>query len=141
MDAIEKKDSGPTKAAFSNEKYQVYVLAKNIYKLKLQSNIELDANDAIEIRSNFLSLSNGKKWGVLVDAENFFSTTSEFRQLSASKEYTDLRLALAIVTNSMATKIIGNFFIKVNKPASPTKLFSDEKQAFEWLKRLLLSQQ
>jgi hypothetical protein len=141
MDAIEKKDSGPTKAAFSDEKYQVYVLAKNIYKLKLQSNIELDANDAIEIRSNFLSLSNGKKWGVLVDAENFFSTTSEFRQLSASKEYTDLRLALAIVTNSMATKIIGNFFIKVNKPASPTKLFSDEKQAFEWLKRLLLSQQ
>jgi hypothetical protein len=141
MDAIEKKDSGPTKAAFSNEKYQVYVLAKNIYKLKLQSNIELDANDAIEIRSNFLSLSNGKKWGVLVDAENFFSTTSEFRQLSASKEYTDLRLALAIVTNSMATKIIGNFFIKVNKPASPTKLFSNEKQAFEWLKRLLLSQQ
>jgi hypothetical protein len=141
MDAIEKKDSEPTKAAFSNEKYQVYVLAKNIYKLKLQSNIELDANDAIEIRSNFLSLSNGKKWGVLVDAENFFSTTSEFRQLSASKEYTDLRLALAIVTNSMATKIIGNFFIKVNKPASPTKLFSNEKQAFEWLKRLLLSQQ
>jgi hypothetical protein len=140
MDAIEKKDSEPTKAAFSNEKYQVYVLAKNIYKLKLQSNIELDANDAIEIRSNFLSLSNGKKWGVLVDAENFFSTTSEFRQLSASKEYTDLRLALAIVTNSMATKIIGNFFIKVNKPASPTKLFSNEKQAFEWLKRLLLSQ-
>jgi hypothetical protein len=141
MDAIEKKDSEPTKAAFSNEKYQVYVLAKNIYKLKLQSNIELDANDAIEIRSNFLSLSNGKKWGLLVDAENFFSTTSEFRQLSASKEYTDLRLALAIVTNSMATKIIGNFFIKVNKPASPTKLFSNEKQAFEWLKRLLLSQQ
>jgi hypothetical protein len=140
MNAI-KKNRTEKLPSFSNEKYQVYVLAKNIYKLKLQSNIELDANDAIEIRSNFLSLSNGKKWGVLVDAENFFSTTSEFRQLSASKEYTDLRIALAIVTNSMATKIIGNFFIKVNKPASPTKLFSNEKQAFEWLKRLLLSQQ
>lgn len=141
MNGTRKKPIKTSDAVFSNEKYEIFILSKNLFKLKPRENAELDVNDGIEIRKAFLILSEGAKWAVLVDGTNFFSTTGELRQLSASEEYTILRLALAIVTKSMATKIIGNFFIKVNKPASPTKLFSNEKLAIEWLNHLLLSQQ
>ena len=141
MNAISKKSFKVSEAAFSNDKFEIFVLSSNIFKLKPKENVELVVQDAIEIRNIFFKLANGSKWAVLVDGANFFTTTAEFRSLSASAAYTDLRVALAIVTNSMATKIIGNFFIKVNKPASHTKLFSNEKEALAWLKHLTLSLQ
>ena len=63
----------------------------------------------------------------------FFSTTNEFRKLLASKEFTDYRMAVAFVTKNMAIKILGHFFINVNKPATPTKMFTNEADAFKWL--------
>jgi hypothetical protein len=140
MNAI-KKNRIEKLPAFSNEKFEIFVLAPNIFKLKPTKGIELDVQDGYDMRSVFISLSDGSTFAVLTDASNFFSTTSELRQLLASKEFTDLRFATAIVTQSMANKIIGNFFIKVNKPASPTKLFSSEELALEWLNHLSLSLQ
>ena len=109
--------------------------------MKPRAGVELDVEDGYEMRGNFLLLSNGNKFAVLTDATQFFSTSSELRQLLASALFTELRFATAIVTQSMASKIIGNFFIKVNKPATPTKLFSSEQLAFEWLTHLSLSLQ
>jgi hypothetical protein len=141
MNSIIKKNVKVSEAAFSNEKFEIYVLSHNIFKLKPKAGIELDVVDGYEMRSNFLSLSKGNKFAVLTDATNFFSTTGELRQLLASSAFTELRFAAAIVSQSPANKIIGNFFIKVNKPSTPTKLFSSEKMAFEWLNHLSLSLQ
>ena len=141
MNAINKKSFKVSEAVFSNDKFEIFVLAPNIFKLKPTKGIELDVQDGYEMRRIFVSLSDGNTFAVLTDASNFFSTTSELRQLLASKEFTDLRFATAIVTQSMANKIIGNFFIKVNRHASPTKLFSTEELALEWLKHLALSLQ
>lgn len=141
MNTIRKKSVKVSEAVFSNNKFEIFILTPTIFKLKPRVNVELEVQDAVEIRKNFLALAGGRKWAVLVDGANFFSTTNEFRQLSASAAYTNLRLALAIVTNSMANKILGNFFIKVNKPSTPTRLFSNEAEALAWLNQLTLSQQ
>lgn len=141
MNAVKVKNIFKEKSFFRNEKFELFVLTSNIYKLKPKAGIELDVNDGYEMRKQFLIQSKGNKFAVLTDASNFFSTTSELRQLLSSKEFTDLRFATAIVTQSMASKIIGNFFIKVNKPATPTKLFSNENLAFDWLNNLSLSLQ
>ena len=42
-------------------------------------------------------------------------------------------LADAFVTHSLSLKIIGNMFLKYNKPLRPTKLFKNETEAIEWL--------
>ena len=141
MRPISKTTLKVNEAAFSNDKFEIFILSKNIFKIKPKENIELDAQDAFEIRKNFASLAVGNKWAVLTDGGNYFTTTSEFRQLLASKAFTDHRVALAIVTKSMATKIIGNFFIKVNKPGTPTKLFISETDAYDWLNNQMLSLQ
>ena len=123
------------------EKFSIYQLSNNIFKVLPVAGTELDIDDAIEIRQGITKLCPNMKFAVMVDGSNYFSTTAELRQLIASDEYTQLRFATAIVTESLAGKIIGNFFIKVNKPASPTKIFSKEKDAFQWLNHSALSLQ
>ena len=49
--------------------------------------------------------------------------------------------AAAIVQNSLAHRIIGNFIIRVQRPVAPTKLFNRLDEALEWLRRLRLQEQ
>jgi hypothetical protein len=41
----------------------------------------------------------------------------------------------AFVIHSLPQKILGNFFLKFKQPSIPTKFFSSEKSAIEWLKQ------
>jgi hypothetical protein len=121
-------------ADYSNTKFEITVLADYIFKLKPFEGIEIDVEDVQEMRTVYLRLSKEKPFAVLLDATNAFSITSEARALIASKMFTEKRIAAAFVTKSLANKIVGNFFIKANKPASPTRLFNDETIAYRWLK-------
>ena len=47
-------------------------------------------------------------------------------------------LADALVINSLAHKILANFYMKMNKPVKPTKIFTSQKKAVDWLKNLKL---
>lgn len=40
----------------------------------------------------------------------------------------------AIVNDSLSIKLLGNFYIRMNKPIVPTKVFSDVDTAIKWLK-------
>ena len=40
----------------------------------------------------------------------------------------------AILTNSPISKIVGNLFLKFNKPDFPSKLFTDKEKALAWLR-------
>lgn len=126
-------------ADYSNSKFEITILAERIYKLRPFEGVEIDVNDVREMRNVYLKFSNGSSFAILLDATNNFSPTDEARALLASKEYTDKRVAAAFVTPTLANKIIGNFFIKFNKPATPTKLFNEEDIAFQWLKEQMVN--
>ncbi|MGZ4056220.1 MAG: DUF7793 family protein [Bacteroidia bacterium] len=118
---------------FKHEKFEITTIVNTIYKVRPVEGVELTEEDIREMRKVYLDLSKGKKFAILLDATGVFSVTDAARKLIASKEYTDKRFAIAFVTTSLANKIVGNFFIKFNKPASATKLFSDEETALEWI--------
>lgn len=125
-------------ADYSNNKFEITILADRIFKLKPFEGVELDIDDVKEMRRVYLEFSKGKPFAVLLDASENFIPNEEARALLASKEYTDKRVAAAFVTTTLANRIIGNFFINFNKPASPTKLFNDEASAFKWLKEQMI---
>lgn len=60
------------------------------------------------------------------------SFTEEAKQFSA-KEGTQFSIAEAFVLNNGFLKIIGNFYLRFNKPNAPTRLFSSEDDARAWL--------
>ncbi len=45
--------------------------------------------------------------------------------------------AIAMLINSPGSRIIGNFFLGINKPSVPTKLFNEKNKAIEWLKQFV----
>lgn len=71
---------------------------------------------------------------LLVDLTAIASITREARQYFAAQELT---IAQAIVTRSSVGRVIGNFFLGLNRPRFPTKLFASEEAALEWLAQFL----
>lgn len=118
---------------YSNSKFEITILTPQIFKVKPYEGIELNEEDVREMRKVYLKFSENKPFAILLDAFFDFTPTEEARKLLASKEYTAMRIAAAFVTNSLANKLFGNFFIRFNKPATPTRMFTDEVEAFNWL--------
>ena len=70
----------------------------------------------------------------LIDISNIDSMSRDARKYyaeDASEKYTT---ATALITKNPVARIIGNFFIGLNKSKTPTKLFTSEEEAIEWLK-------
>ncbi|NQX98298.1 MAG: STAS/SEC14 domain-containing protein, partial [Flavobacteriales bacterium] len=60
--------------------------------------------------------------------------SKESREYGAKKEVSGLSSAMAILAGkSLAAILVGNFFIRFNKPVTPTKIFKREEKALEWL--------
>jgi hypothetical protein len=82
-----------------------------------------------------LEASKGISYPLLIDARNVQSITKEARDYFASEEGVSLLLASALILDSVLGKFLGNFFLQINKPKTPLKLFIDEKEAFKWLQQ------
>jgi len=55
------------------------------------------------------------------------------RKFLASEDGLFNRLAFAFVLQSLGQRIVANFYIRVNKPKRPTKIFSVQEDAEHWL--------
>lgn len=120
---------------FVSARFQIFVIEENLFRMKPFEAVELNVEDAQEMRSVFKELSKGQKYGILIDGTNFFTSTSDVRKLIANREYSAHRYATALVTNLLANRIFGNFFLSFNKPSSPTRIFNDEEQALNWIRK------
>jgi hypothetical protein len=89
------------------------------------------ARDIVQARVKF---TENRSVGVLLCNQGVISFTKDARSYLSSPEGTRGIKAAAILTDTAATVMIGNFFIKVNQPPIPVKLFSNRVRAMEWLK-------
>jgi len=85
----------------------------------------------------FKIISEGKKNPLLVDIRQQKSISREARLFYSGKEFTDQVTSLAFVVESAISKVLANFFLGLNKPPYPTRLFTNEDEAIEWLKNYL----
>lgn len=98
----------------------------------------IELEDAIQMREANLKLSEGKPFCLLMSGlTSYYTFSPEAKELLAGKEYSALRKAVAFVSNSLATKLIIEAFIRFNKPQSPSKTFACEQEAIAWLKTFL----
>jgi hypothetical protein len=83
-------------------------------------------------------MSNKHKFLQLTIAGKYSSVTKEGRDFMATEENLKYTLAEAIVIQSLAQRILGNFYLKFNKPKVPTRIFTDKAKAEIWLKAVVL---
>lgn len=55
----------------------------------------------------------------------------------AGEETPKLVKALALITNSVISRMIANVFLTLKKPSYPTRMFTNEANAREWLRQYL----
>lgn len=75
--------------------------------------------------------------GALVDASANFTDTNESRKFFAEQTASSQFAAVAVVTNSLSARLIVNFYININRPNVPTRLFNDKAEAMIWLHKKL----
>lgn len=76
-----------------------------------------------------------KEFPLLIYSNKVKHMTKEARDYLASEEGCQKIKSCAIITNSIVTRVIANFFLHINKPLVPSKLFTDEKSAKQWLSK------
>lgn len=69
----------------------------------------------------------------LVDVRGVKKVTKEFRDYAATEEAAAYTKAVALLVGSGFSRIAGNIYLSFNKPKNPTKLFTDEAKAIDWL--------
>jgi hypothetical protein len=90
-----------------------------------------------EIKENFAALSQitaGKKIPCLIDLRGIKSINREAREYISDEKTTNQVSTSALLVGSPLSKVIGNFSLGINKPPYPTKMFTSEEKALEWLK-------
>jgi hypothetical protein len=102
---------------------------------KPDSHIELA--DAIYDFEVGVKMVNGKPTPVLADTRNFSEHSEEVKAFYANKDRAKNISAMAILIDSLPTRLVGNFFIKINKPHFPTKLFTAEVEAIKWINKII----
>ncbi|MDX5419622.1 MAG: hypothetical protein LPK09_10435 [Hymenobacteraceae bacterium] len=81
-----------------------------------------------------LEFTEHKAYPCLVDVILLKNSTKEARDYFANEGNEGI-LANALLVNSSAFKMMANFYVMVNKPQNPTRLFTDKKSALEWLEQ------
>lgn len=116
--------------------YYIFRRKDGIIQIQFEKGFEGELDDAKRMVNHFALLSEGRKVKILcLYAENnLFS--KEVREFIAGPEVNEIVMADALVIKGMAQKIVGNFYLQVNKPSRPTRLFTDKAEALLWLKTL-----
>jgi hypothetical protein len=101
------------------------------YKPKLVMTVEI----AKHMVNERLKVSDGISRPVFLDVRNLVSTDRATMKYYKTKEVIQFVSASALLTGSALTSLAGNIFLTLEKPLIPTKLFTDENKALEWLEK------
>lgn len=107
----------------------IIIYCKEDYQYELQ-----DIQDLVEAAGE---LTGGKKMPTLTIPGKYTEASKEALDFIFSKDSILYASADAYIAQSLSQKIIGNFYLKIKKPSIPTRLFSNEKSALEWLKKFI----
>ncbi|MDO9184639.1 MAG: hypothetical protein Q7W13_01410 [Bacteroidia bacterium] len=69
----------------------------------------------------------------IINIRSVKSINKPARDFLASEKGSEGIIAAAMLIDSSLGRILGNFFIQINKPLKPTKIFTNEIKAKKWL--------
>jgi hypothetical protein len=109
-------------------------LPEGIIRTEAKANVDIVLGYAIENSLIVNELCRGRKHPLLIDLKNLKSITPQARAyFSARDRETDIN-AFGFIIHSTFQRMVGNIFIQFNNPPLPTRLFTSEETALEWLR-------
>ncbi|HLK99144.1 MAG TPA: hypothetical protein VK539_01100 [Myxococcaceae bacterium] len=114
----------------------IWLEADGIVRVKVKPNIEISLQDAQAAIRAVSDVCGGKRCPALVDMRGLVGMDRGARLYFAGEETAKVESAAALIIESPLSKAVGNFFMGLNKPIIPTRLFTSEEEALTWLKGL-----
>jgi hypothetical protein len=117
--------------------FSVVMRDEGIIHVKITGKEEVDLDTVKKIIKEIGEKTQGQKRPILITSEYFTAPGPETRRYMAAASSNPYSSASAYITRTFAEKLIGNAYIQFNKPARPTRMFTSENKAIEWLKTFL----
>lgn len=128
------KTQYPKLQAIELDKGFIELLQGNLVLLKFKENRFFELRDAIEANKAIYSIVKGKPFLSLIDARVYGSISAGAREFFAKDTLTkEIKIAEAIVINTIPARLYAKFYIRFSKAAYPIKIFSDIHDAKLWL--------
>jgi hypothetical protein len=103
-------------------------------ELMIKDEAVFDAKDILDGKRFTTEYLPGKKIFFLLELQGEAYTTKEARELAASPGHATHHGAVAIFSNKLPYQLLGNLYIRINKPKAPTRFFSNRNDAVKWLR-------
>ncbi len=89
--------------------------------------------EVVKAGIDFLIQHGGGKFYNIYEFESFSDVDPEVRSWIATESDHQYTVVDAIVISSFSLKIMADFYLKINKPQMPTKLFLNMESASKWI--------
>lgn len=112
-----------------------FIKELDILESVYQENCNVDKEEALQVVQTSRAFNNVQNKYILATGLNhFINITPEARIVFAKEMKKDKQLQkMAILINSLAYRILANFFIRFDKPPILTKVFDTRNDAIDWL--------
>jgi len=117
--------------------YWTWMGLDGIARTKVKPQAEVTIKESLENSFAVNNLFTTKKFPLLIDARQIKSISKEARDNFSIRNRSTNINSFAVIIESPLSRIIGNFFMGLNKPSVPAKLFNNEQDAIIWLKQYL----
>lgn len=119
--------------------YWTWMGEDGIVRTKVKAHAEVTLKEAQENSDvvNSYFRQSKKKYPLLIDSRQIKSISKEARDHFSIQNRETGITSFAVLIDSPLSRIIGNFFMGLNKPSVPAKLFTNEEEAIAWLKQFL----
>jgi hypothetical protein len=119
-------------------KCRVRLLEPNLLENKILDGFTMDVGDVEELKKVNIAMTEDGHYAILVIFGHLSEVTKGARELIASKEFQRNTIAKALLVDNIGHRLVGNFYLAVNRPHIKTRLFTDRELAIKWLKEELL---
>jgi hypothetical protein len=103
---------------------------RDIVHVRYEPDTNLKVDILREVFGRIEEVSGGRRLPVIVHMENIKSADRETRSFAGSSNVASI---MALLSSSPIDRAIGNFYMFVSNPTTPTKMFSSEEDAIRWI--------
>ncbi|HKI53127.1 MAG TPA: hypothetical protein VJ987_03310 [Anaerolineales bacterium] len=117
-----------------NRVAKIWLREDGIIQMVVDPRAKYTLADTRESLESIVKASKGKRRPLLADVRNIESADFATRQETAAFEEAT---SVGVLIDSRVSRLIGNVYINFSKPVIPTRLFTSEAEAVEWLKEFM----
>lgn len=109
-------------------------LERGLLRGRFLQGAEVTREDALENLAVSERLTGGRRLPALIDLREVKAQSAEARAVLAGPAAARVSGAVGLLIGSPLSRVLGNFYLRFNRPGTPTRLFSTEAEAEAWLR-------